>query len=864
MRTQIMTTNNSLPTNLSLNPITVSLFQRITDNQVLTEKQTVTTWTDFKTDYLSKHEISEEKDDWCFIAASFKGNTDEGVELVTDNEGKNKTDKNGNTIIKRVGKNIEQYFLLTLDYDDGMSVEEAKDKFKSYDFVIYTSYNHLVDGVEKFRVVILLKSPVTPDDIRTRKNTLLKWAESVDKSTFSIGRAFYLPSCSQDREEHAQIWDNEGEPLDLLSFKQDESTKADVIKSDSEQPVTQTKHKQFNPAIKEAVKNGLKEIGHVKHEIYFKVAAAMSNAGMTQQAFIEVSQAIKANHDQDYWLDQWKNSHKLNDISPGYLINLLKEYGIKIPTTSSEEKKNNSTKSTLIKLDIELLQKKHDVINELGTLSDDEKKQLDELEKNIETKKKQLEESNNSDQNTFNKDMVDLFNRRLIYFVANTGLIHEYFPDEGKWDEYKIHNFINSEPFLLDEKGSNEILLKFLKSQGRSYLSMGLSTSPLPKGVLNRHRTDHWLQPVEGEYHEIFDILFRSLGDDKEENILHLKQVIGWKYLNPSDYKLPCLVIFGEGGAGKTLLIDSLLATIFGKHQVLATQQDQITNFNGEMAGKMAVLIDESTSDKANMEKFKAMVGREYLNINEKYMKPYVADNTALYFTGGNGAKGAILLGRDKSDRRWSILKVERDLFTHVMEVKSMTWEQAKTWWFDNIDLLKDRNEVAKWLYHVVSIAEKLETTPSELHGIDYQNLMYVQAGPLEWIMENVFDHEDFNYISVSECYGLYKLKCEEFGTFNKMTKPVVMGSINELINKRKLPIEHRKQQKVSRGQHKTPTTQSAWVKMNTKGTVNVVNSYVTEHPVIKGKSIIVDDFYPKPEVKDKLLQEHKDLMDNE
>ena len=394
-------------------------------------------------------------------------------------------------------------------------------------------------------------------------------------------------------------------------------------------------------------------------------------------------------------------------------------------------------------------------------------------------------------------------------------------------------------------------------------MSYAIKPDHLPRHVLNRHRTDHWLQPIEGKHHEIFDILFRSLGDDKEENILHLKQIIGWKYLNPSDYKLPCIVIFGEGGAGKNLLVDSLLATIFGKHQVLATQQDQITNFNGEMAGKMAVLIDESTSDKTNMEKFKAMVGREYLNINEKYMKPYVADNTALYFTGGNGAKGAILLGRDKSDRRWSILKVERDIFAHVMEVKSMTWEQAKTWWFDNLHLLKNRDAVAKWLHHIIGIAEKLKTTPSELHGNDYKNLMYVQAGPLEWIVDNVFDHEKFTYISVSECYGLYKLKCEEFGTFNKMTRPVMMGSINELISKRKLPIEHRKQQKVSRGHLKNATTQSAWVKMNTKGSVEVVNSYVTEHPVIKGKSVIVDDFYPTPDVEDKLVQEHKDLMND-
>jgi hypothetical protein len=164
--------------------------------------------------------------------------------------------------------------------------------------------------------------------------------------------------------------------------------------------------------------------------------------------------------------------------------------------------------------------------------------------------------------------------------------------------------------------------------------------------------------------------LIRSLGGNKEENMLHIKHVVGWKYLHPYDYTLPVTVFSGEGGAGKDLIIKKVLKRIFGLNQISVTTQDEITNFNGVITGKMAVLINKNTIDKTNMEKTKNLFGSEFINVNEKYQKTCISENTPLYFIASNEALGAILLGRNESDRRFSILQIPKSIPSVISDLK--------------------------------------------------------------------------------------------------------------------------------------------------------------------------------------------------
>lgn len=318
--------NNSTTTNTSLitttspvnqfddKQLTITIVENIGDNKITDTNVIFTDWKEVKGDFINKHDVREEKDGMAFIGASFLSNEDDGVELLKNNDGVAITDNNGDKIVQRLKVNIDLYHLLAIDYDDGMTVDEAKERFDEFEHIGYTTSSHknewkeVVDKkddvetkikvlLEKFRLVFLLTEPVSPDDISSRKDDILNWAGPADKSTLTIGRMFYLPSCPESRLEHAEVWCNDGKLLDLLSFEVNVNQSNNLNNTAKLEPT-------FTPAVKEAIKNGLKQIGAVKHDPYFKIAASMFNGGMTQQDFCEVSLSLKPHHEQSDWLAQ--------------------------------------------------------------------------------------------------------------------------------------------------------------------------------------------------------------------------------------------------------------------------------------------------------------------------------------------------------------------------------------------------------------------------------------------------------------------------------------------------------------------------------------------------------------------------------
>jgi len=340
----------------------------------------------------------------------------------------------------------------------------------------------------------------------------------------------------------------------------------------------------------------------------------------------------------------------------------------------------------------------------------------------------------------------------------------------------------------------------------------------------------------------VFDILIRSLGDNKTENMKHIIQVIAWKYLYPEAYDLPCIVIYGEGGAGKNTFVERVLGTMFGKNQVIAIRQEQMRNFNGLIEGKIAVLLDEASSDKANMDQLKHMIGQESLVIDRKYGKNYQSDNLALYFTGGNGALGAVYLGRDQSDRRFSILQVDRSIIDHVMEVKGFDKRQdAVDWWTEHKHLLENREQVSMWLHSILTSVEDLKSPPKELHGQDYEALLAAQAGPLEWIIDHVFDRPDFKFISHEIPFQLYEIKAREYGTKNPMGKQTFDAKLKDAVRKRHDYIECTSR-KIKDLTGKVTTGTGYFI----KGLVGAVDEvvYVYDDPDHKGRQKLANDWF--------------------
>lgn len=375
---------------------------------------------------------------------------------------------------------------------------------------------------------------------------------------------------------------------------------------------------------------------------------------------------------------------------------------------------------------------------------------------------------NSEKQEKLQQVYAEFLRQHEIYYVASEHLYIQYFPDTGKWERL-LPQALQTQYSIRGR--SFDAFDKAMHTLGRKKMSVECSFFPKPDRVLNLMRRDHWLKPQEGEPHYGFKLLLMSLGNGKQENIDHLEQVVYWKYTHPEEYRLPCLVIYGEGGAGKNTFVKEVLGTIFGHHQVLVADAEKtLGGFNGLIEGKTVVMIDEAVADRINSERLKRTVGNRTIDLNPKYGKQGEHDNTPLYLCGGNDTTGAILLAGDATDRRWSILKVEKSIIQRLADDKGIAFEAALKE-YDRIKrVFTDRGEVSKWLNAIVQRWQHLENAPVGLHSDDYRQLLETQKAPFEDLMELVFKRDSFTHIEGQTLYEMYKLYLQE-------TNPAARGA---------------------------------------------------------------------------------------
>jgi phage/plasmid-associated DNA primase len=277
--------------------------------------------------------------------------------------------------------------------------------------------------------------------------------------------------------------------------------------------------------------------------------------------------------------------------------------------------------------------------------------------------------------------------------------------------------------------------------------------------VLNMMRRDGWLQPAPGrtESTKYFDYFVTAISGSKAENALHIKQVLGWKYLHPETWQLPCLALYGKGGAGKNLLAEKILPIIFGAKNCAKLMFKQVERFNESLAGKTVVFFDErpSREDESIMKFF---IGQPTLSIEGKGHSIYQSDNTALYVLATNSPAGPVRIEKNGSERRWSFLKVKETLvevFMRMEKVDEATAKELITWADEHV--YGNPAEVAHFLNDCIEDATKLEAHPHALHSEDYDELLQTQSDAADDVMHDIFiGYDKFQDITHAALYATY------------------------------------------------------------------------------------------------------------
>jgi hypothetical protein len=313
----------------------------------------------------------------------------------------------------------------------------------------------------------------------------------------------------------------------------------------------------------------------------------------------------------------------------------------------------------------------------------------------------------------------------------------------------------------------------------RKYFSATYSFDPnLSPDIFNLMDKSEWITPAAGEYHWLFDVLMQSLGAGIPENIDHIEHLICAKYTQPECFIIPCLIIHGEGGVGKNVLVEAVLQNMFGRRAVIQTGADKIAGkFNSSVEGKTVVMINESDTDHTDSNKLKQMVGSQDIMVERKGVDPFKAANTAWYIVSSNKSDGGIWLDRSNADRRYSVCRVEKGqtlaywIARHngalaetitMLDEKSELFKKTTQWmWKVGNEILRDKDQVAMWLHSLIQ-KHGHKPVPDALHSTDYERLMKIQKPMDEQLIEAVFSDEDFTHILSTDLLDCYSILCRQ------------------------------------------------------------------------------------------------------
>lgn len=200
-------------------------------------------WDEFTTFMLEEgHRVSSDKEAVnLFNATRFKSLND----VVKEDRNGYRETEDGTQLVRRQQRNALAVELLILDYDGTLTLDEARERFRDYDYLGYTSHSHLKKpGVHKFRLIFPLVRPIPAhrayDEYEMLfdqgvfydlSEALIAFAPGCDPIVTKPTQVYYLPSAPEERIADAVIWRNHGEVLDWTTWKRNSAYAADPSSS---------------------------------------------------------------------------------------------------------------------------------------------------------------------------------------------------------------------------------------------------------------------------------------------------------------------------------------------------------------------------------------------------------------------------------------------------------------------------------------------------------------------------------------------------------------------------------------------------------------------------------------------------------
>lgn len=189
--------------------------------------------------------------------------------------------------IRRCKMNVDKIYVLLLDVDGKMTLDEAVKVWQDYEFYIYSTYSHSAKK-DKFRLIVPLLTPLTCSEFMERHKTMVEEFNVVDGASFTLSQCFYFPSYSVENKHLAfTYWnriDNRYDALLLPKIQLNQNINTDKPTYDDSNP---------HPLAK-VIYNTLLSGSGLRYADALPLAALCKSKGMSCSDYISIVNHIAA------------------------------------------------------------------------------------------------------------------------------------------------------------------------------------------------------------------------------------------------------------------------------------------------------------------------------------------------------------------------------------------------------------------------------------------------------------------------------------------------------------------------------------------------------------------------------------------